>query len=253
MMLVVISPAKKLNENCDASLIPKFTLPSRLDSSKKIVSTLRKYSSKSLGKLMNVSEKISNLNYERYIKWSVPFNKSNAHPALLLFQGDVYKGISADDFEKDDFAFAQKSLRILSGLYGILKPLDLIQPYRLEMGTQLKIGKHKDLYHFWGNEITSQINKDKNNEYLINLASAEYFKSINIDSLKPKLINIVFKEKRNDSFKIIGIHAKKARGLMSRYIIKNKISNPEKLKKFNYEKYKYNSKLSSSNDWVFTR
>ena len=138
-------------------------------------------------------------------------------------------------------------------LYGILKPLDLIQPYRLEMGTQLKIGKHKDLYHFWGNEITSQINKDKNKEYLINLASAEYFKSINIDSLKPKLINIVFKEKRNGSFKIIGIHAKKARGLMSRYIIKNKISNPEKLKKFNYEKYKYNSKLSSSNDWVFTR
>ena len=173
-MLVVISPAKKLNENCDVSLIPKFSLPSRLDNSKKIVSTLRKYSSKSLGKLMNVSEKISNLNYERYIKWSVPFNKSNAHPALLLFQGDVYKGISADDFEKDDFVFAQKSLRILSGLYGILKPLDLIQPYRLEMGTQLKIGKHKDLYHFWGNEITSQINKDKNNEYLINLASAEY-------------------------------------------------------------------------------
>ena len=113
-MLVVISPAKKLNENCDANLIPKFSLPSRLDSSKKIVSTLRKYSSKSLGKLMNVSEKISNLNYERYIKWSVPFNKSNAHPALLLFQGDVYKGISADDFDKDDFVFAQKSLRILS-------------------------------------------------------------------------------------------------------------------------------------------
>ncbi len=252
-MLVVISPAKKLNENCKNNLIPKLTIPPHLNNSKKIVNTLRKYSSKSLAKLMNVSEKISNLNYDRYLKWSLPFNKNNSHPALLLFQGDVYKGISADDFKKEDFAYAQKSLRILSGLYGILKPLDLIQPYRLEMGTPLKIGKYKDLYQFWGEEITKSINKEKNHDFLINLASAEYFKSINTELLKPKLINIVFKEKRNGNFKVIGIHAKKARGLMSRYIIKNKISDPKKLKKFNYEKYQYNSKLSSDSEWVFTR
>ena len=145
---------------------------------------------------MNISEKISLLNYERYIRWSLPFNKNNAHPALLLFQGDVYKGISADDFKKEDFLFAQNSLRILSGLYGILKPLDLIQPYRLEMGTQIKIGKHNDLYDFWGEEITQAINKDKNSDYLINLASVEYFKSIKKDKLKAKADKYNFKEKK---------------------------------------------------------
>ena len=183
----------------------------------------------------------------------MPFNKKNAHPALLLFQGDVYKGISVSDFKKEDFVFAQKSLRILSGLYGILKPLDLIQPYRLEMGTQIKIGKHNDLYDFWGDEITKAINEDKNSDYLINLASVEYFKSINKEKLNSKLINIIFKEKRNGDYKIIGINAKKARGLMSRYIIKNKISNPKELKKFKAENYSYNKNLSSGSDWIFTR
>ena len=171
----------------------------------------------------------------------------------MLFQGDVYKGISVEDFKKEDFLFAQNSLRILSGLYGILKPLDLIQPYRLEMGTQLKIGKHSDLYDFWGDDITKAINKDKNSDYLINLASVEYFKSIKKEKLKSKLINVIFKEKRNDSYKIIGIHAKKARGLMSRYIIKNKISNPLDIKKFKKENYSYNKNLSSDSDWIFTR
>jgi len=224
-----------------------------LEDSKKIVNSLRKYSRDKLSKLMNISEKISLLNYERYIKWSLPFNKKNAHPALLLFQGDVYKGISVSDFKKEDFVFAQKSLRILSGLYGILKPLDLIQPYRLEMGTQIKIGKHNDLYDFWGDEITKAINEDKNSDYLINLASVEYFKSINKEKLNSKLINIIFKEKRNGDYKIIGINAKKARGLMSRFIIKNKISNPKELKKFKAENYSYNKNLSSDSDWIFTR
>ena len=251
-MLVVISPAKKLDENCDNNIINKFTVPPYLENSKKIVKALRSYSISSLSKLMNISDKISRLNYERYIKWSLPFNKKNSHPAILLFQGDVYKGISVEDFNSEDFLFAQKSLRILSGLYGILKPLDLIQPYRLEMGTQIKIGKHNDLYDFWGDEITKKINNDSN-DYLINLASVEYFKSINTDSLKPKLINIIFKEKRDNRYKIIAINAKKARGLMSRYIIKNKILDPQKLKKFSLEGYKYNKTLSSNNDWVFTR
>ena len=252
-MLVVISPAKKLDENCDKNLVTNFTIPFYLEDSKKIIKSLRKYSTDKLSKLMNISEKISLLNYERYIKWSLPFTKKNAHPALLLFQGDVYKGISVSDFKKEDFIYAQKSLRILSGLYGILKPLDLIQPYRLEMGTQIKIGKHNDLYDFWGDEITKTINEDKNSDYLINLASVEYFKSINKEKLNAKLINIIFKEKRNGSYKIIGINAKKARGLMSRYIIKNKISNPMKLKKFKEENYSYNKNLSSDSDWVFTR
>ena len=185
-MLVVISPAKKLNENCDKNLISKYTVPPYLENSKKIVSTLKTYSVSKLSKLMNISDKISSLNYERYIKWSLPFSRDNAHPALLLFQGDVYKGIEAESFEEEDFLFAQKSLRILSGLYGILKPFDLIQPYRLEMGTQLKIGKYNDLYDFWGDSITNAINKDNNSDYLINLASVEYFKSINQKNLKSK-------------------------------------------------------------------
>jgi cytoplasmic iron level regulating protein YaaA (DUF328/UPF0246 family) len=252
-MLVVISPAKKLDENCDEKILPKFTMPPYLENSKKIIKILRQYSSNNLSELMNISEKISILNYERYIKWSTPFTKKNSYPALLLFQGDVYKGIAARDFKKDDFLFAQKTLRILSGLYGILKPLDLIQPYRLEMGTRLKIGKHNDLYDFWGNDITNEINNDVNSDYLINLASVEYFKSIKKDFLKSKLINIVFKEKKNLDYKVVGIFAKKARGLMSRYIIKNKIKNPQDLKEFNLERYKYNKIFSSDTDWVFTR
>ena len=252
-MLVVISPAKKLDENCDKNLINKFTMPSYLENSKKIIKVLRKYSTGNLSKLMNISDKISILNYDRYIKWSLPFNKNNSYQALLLFQGDVYKGISASDFKEEDFVFAQKSLRILSGLYGILKPLDLIQPYRLEMGTQLKIGKHNNLYDLWKDEITKEINNDKNSDYLINLASVEYFKSINTEKLKSKLININFKEKKDGNFKTIGIHAKKARGLMSRYIIKNKITKPIELKKFNTNGYKFNKTLSTDSDWVFTR
>jgi cytoplasmic iron level regulating protein YaaA (DUF328/UPF0246 family) len=252
-MLVVISPAKKLNENCDKNLISKYTVPPYLENSKKIVSTLKTYSVSKLSKLMNISDKISSLNYERYIKWSLPFSRDNAHPALLLFQGDVYKGIEAESFEEEDFLFAQKSLRILSGLYGILKPFDLIQPYRLEMGTQLKIGKYNDLYDFWGDNITNAINKDNNNDYLINLASVEYFKSINQKNLKSKLINISFKEKRDGNYKIIGIYAKKARGLMSRYIVKNKITDPKQIKKFREDNYTYNKTLSSDSEWVFTR
>jgi len=252
-MLVVISPAKKLDENCDLDVISKFTVPPYLESSKKIIKALRGYSADNLSKLMNTSEKISELNYKRNIKWSLPFNKSNSLQALLMFKGDVYKGISVKDFNKDDFLFAQKSLRILSGLYGILKPLDLIQPYRLEMGTQLKIGKHRNLYDFWGDEITNILNNDKNNDYLINLASVEYFKSINVDNLKSKLINVSFKEKRDGKYKIIAIYSKRARGLMSRYIIKNKIIDPKSLKKFNLEDYKFNKTLSSDSDLVFTR
>ena len=252
-MLVVISPAKKLNENCKKNVISNFTVPPYLENSKKIVKALRTYSANKLSKLMNISEKISLLNYERYIKWSLPFDESNAHPALLLFQGDVYRGISAEDFEKEDFLFAQKSIRILSGLYGIIKPLDLIQPYRLEMGTQIKIGKHNDLYEFWSDDITNAINKDKNNDYLINLASVEYFKSINKNNLKSKLINIFFKEKRDGRYKIIGIHAKKARGLMSRFIVKNKIINPLELKKFSEDRYNFNKTLSTESEWIFTR
>ena len=252
-MLVVISPAKKLDENCDLDVISKFTVPPYLESSKKIIKALRGYSADNLSKLMNTSEKISELNYKRNIKWSLPFNKSNSLQALLMFKGDVYKGISVKDFNKDDFLFAQKSLRILSGLYGILKPLDLIQPYRLEMGTQLQIGKHRNLYDFWGDGITNILNSDKNNDYLINLASVEYFKSINVDNLKSKLINVSFKEKRDGKYKIIAIYSKRARGLMSRFIIKNKIIDPKSLKKFNLEDYKFNKTLSSDSDLVFTR
>ena len=252
-MLLVISPAKKLNENCFLKYDLSLSKPNCLNESKILVSTLKKYSPKALQKLMNVSQNIARLNYDRYSKWKTPFNKKNSYPAILLFEGDVYKGINANNFDKSDFNFAQKHLRILSGLYGILKPLDLIQPYRLEMGTSIKIKKFNNLYEFWGDKITDKINNDNKNKPLINLASNEYFKSINESYIKGEVINIIFKEKKGNNYKVIGILAKKARGIMSRYIIKNKIKDPERLKKFSLDSYRFNKTLSTEQDWVFTR
>ena len=255
-MLVVISPAKKLDENCDLDVISKFTVPPYLESSKKIIKALRGYSADNLSKLMNTSEKISELNYNRNIKWSLPFNKSNSLQALLMFKGDVYKGISVKDFNKDDFLFAQKSLRILSGLYGILKPLDLIQPYRLEMGTQLQIGKHRNLYDFWGDAIQKNVLKDlesQKSDLLINLASKEYFTVL---GKMPEHINVVspvFKDYKNGKHKIISFYAKRARGLMARWIIENNIKDFEKLSKFNIYGYYFSKPESTVTEPVFLR
>ena len=252
-MIIVISPAKNLNENYNLTCSFSTTKPKLLNESKKLIKTLKEFSPKKLSSLMNVSDKIANLNYERYKSWKTPFTNKNSYPAVLLFKGDVYKGLEAETFNKSQFLFAQKHLRILSGLYGLLKPLDLIQPYRLEMGTSLKVGAKNNLYEFWEDKITNQINEDTPSKYLINLASVEYFKSIDRKSLNLDVINISFKEKKNGDLKTIGLFSKKARGLMSKFIIQNKIKNPVDLKNFNDDGYKFNTKYSDDNNFLFVR
>jgi len=254
-MLIVISPAKTL----DYETTPKtkvFTTPDYLDHSQCLINRLRNFSSLDISDLMKVSAKIADLNFERYESWKKPFTEKNAKQAILAFKGDVYTGLDAESFKADDFKFAQKHLRVLSGLYGLLRPLDLMQPYRLEMGTKLKTDAGKNLYEFWGSDITNGLNKQLKkikSDTLINLASNEYFKSVKPKELNAEIITPAFKEFKNGEYKMIGIYAKKARGLLSRYIIQNKLSDPEDLKSFNEEGYKFNKKLSKGNNWVFTR
>ncbi|MCL4147961.1 UNVERIFIED_CONTAM: hypothetical protein GTU68_031395 [Idotea baltica] len=205
---------------------------------------------------MSLSEKLSELNYNRYKSFSLPFNKKNSKQAILAFTGDVYTDIDTDNYREKDFEYAQNHLRIISGLYGLLRPLDLIQPYRLEMKTKLKIGSNKDLYSFWGNKLTKQVSKDlekQNDKIIINLASNEYFSAINPKEVDSNLITPIFKEKKGSDYKIIAIYAKRARGLMTNYIIKNRIKNITQLKKFDLDNYSFNKSLSNDNDLVFTR
>lgn len=254
-MLIVISPAKTL----DYDTPPKtkvFTTPDYLDRSQQLINRLRNFSSLDISDLMKVSAKIADLNFDRYEKWNKKFTTTNAKQAVLAFKGDVYTGLDAGSFKTDDFKFAQAHLRMLSGLYGLLRPLDLMQAYRLEMGTKLKTDLGKNLYEFWGSEITEGLNaqlKKIKSKTLINLASNEYFKSVKTNELNAEIITPVFKEFKNGEYKMIGIYAKKARGLLSRYIIENKLSDPEDLKSFTEEGYKFNKSLSKGNSWVFTR
>jgi len=180
-------------------------------------------------------------------------NPSNAKQAILTFKGEVYNGLGANTFSQKDFDFAQQNIVVLSGLYGILKSLDLIQPYRLEMGTQLKIRNWKNLYDFWGNKITKAVNELLNNDVLVNLASNEYFKAIDKDLIKGKIITPVFKENKDGTYKFIHVFGKKARGLMARFIVKNKITDPDQIKLFDFEGYYYNDRLSNEYEWMFTR
>ena len=254
-MLIVISPAKTL----DYETKPKtkvFTTPDFLDQSQRLINRLRTFSSLDISDLMKVSAKIADLNFNRYESWKKPFTMNNAKQAILAFKGDVYTGLDASTFKADEFKFAQQHLRVLSGLYGLLRPLDLMQPYRLEMGTKLKTDVGKNLYEFWGSDITEGLNKQLKkikSEYLINLASNEYFKSVKPKELNAQIITPAFKEFKNGEYKMIGIYAKKARGLLSRYIIQNKLSNPEDIKLFNEDGYRFNKKLSNSTNLVFTR
>ncbi len=255
-MLIVISPAKKL----DFDSLPQtdeFSMPDVLEDSSQLIETLRPYCIAQLEKLMHLSNNLAKLNHERYQDWQLPFTPQNAKQALLTFKGDVYAGINIESFSDDELAFTQDHLRILSGLYGVLRPLDLMQPYRLEMGTRLENQRGKNLYEFWGSKITQLINQQLNaigSDTLINLASNEYFKAIKKNKLCGKIITPVFKEKREDgSYKIIGIYAKKARGMMSAFILKNKLTDAERIKEFSEAGYAYDSKLSSKTDWVFSR
>lgn len=254
-MLIVISPAKKLDYETP-SKTSVFTTPDYMGDSKQLIQRLRDFSALDLAELMKLSMKLAELNFDRYDAWKPKCTEKNAKQAILAFQGDVYKGLDASSFTAADFKFSQQHLHILSGLYGILRPLDLMQPYRLEMCTRLETDRGKNLYEFWGNTITEGLNKQLKklkSKTLINLASNEYFKSVKTKELDADIITPAFKEFKNGDYKMIGIYAKRARGLMSRYIIKNKIKDPEALKEFDEEGYRFSSKLSKGNNWVFTR
>lgn len=253
-MILLLSPAKTLDFS--PSQLKVHTTPRLLDESGKLVGVLKKKSAKSLKKLMNVSDKIAELNVERFQQYQTPFNLDNSKQAVLAFKGDVYTGLQADSFTKKDFDFAQKHLRILSGLYGLLTPLDLMQAYRLEMGTRLKNGKYKNLYEFWDDKITNLINQDLENssgDTILNLASKEYFHSVKVAQLKGKLINVHFHENRNGAFKVISFNAKKARGAMANAIIKNKILKVDKIKKLTIDGYTYNAERSDDTNLSFTK
>lgn len=254
-MIIVISPAKTVDFETPPQTT-KFSIPDFLTESNKLVREMRNYSRNDIKKLMHVSDKIADLNVARFKEFKTPFTPKNAKQAALAFKGDVYTGLNIDEYTAKDLDFAQKHLRILSGLYGILRPLDLMQAYRLEMGLKLQIKTTKNLYEFWDDQVTEALNaefkKQKENS-LINLASNEYFKVIQKNKLNGTIITPAFKEARDDGFKIIGIYAKKARGLMSSFIIKNKMTNPEDIKAFNMDGYKFNKKLSTDTDWTFTR
>ena len=254
-MLIIISPAKTLDFTTPAQT-DRSTQPELLDESQVLIERARQLSIFDIADLMKVSIKLAELNFERFEKWQRPFTSANAKQALLAFKGDVYTGLGADDFSKADLDFAQGHLRILSGLYGLLRPLDLMQPYRLEIGRSLSNPRGKNLYEFWGDKITDAINRQLRREkeaVLINLASNEYFKSVKPKKLTGRLITPNFKELKNESYKVIGVHAKKARGMMSRFIIKNHLTDVEDLKSFTNMGYHFNPELSNDTDWIFTR
>lgn len=255
MMLMVISPAKTLDFETPAKTRVN-TNPDFLDQSQQLITQLRALSPAEVSSLMGISDKLGLLNFDRFSSWQTPFDHSNAKQAVLAFKGDVYTGLQAETFSSDDFKYAQKHLRILSGLYGLLRPLDLIQPYRLEMGTKFANASGSNLYQFWGDQLTDAINqqlKKTKSTVLLNLASNEYFKALQKKSLNAEIITPVFKDLKNDKYKIISFYAKKARGLMSQYVIKNRLSDVEQIKEFDLEGYRYNEAMSTARDWVFTR
>lgn len=252
-MKIVISPAKSLDYKTEVPT-QKYTQPVFLDEAEKLVNVLKKKSKKELSELMHISENLAQLNYERNKDWSIPFTEENARQAIYAFNGDVYRGIDIQTLPLKKLDKLQDTLRILSGQYGLLKPLDLMQPYRLEMGTKLKVGKKDNLYQFWDKKITESLNYElEENEPLVNLASNEYFKAIKPKDLKTEIITPVFKDYKNGKYKIIAVYAKYARGLMVRYIIDNDINTIEQLKGFDCEGYAFDSNLSSVNELVFTR
>lgn len=217
-----------------------------------LIKDLKKLKSIEVQSLMNVSATIAELNTDRFNKWSLPFSLENAKPAIHAFKGDVYTGMDASSLTEDELNFAQESLSILSGLYGLLRPFDLMQAYRLEMGTKFATKREKNLYEFWGDKITEEINT-REKDTLLNLASNEYFKAVNKKTLRANLITPVFKDEKNGVLKVISFFAKKARGMMARYIIQNHITNVDEIKNFNLGGYAFNQSLSTDKEWVFTR
>tara|TARA_R110001583_G_scaffold25760_11_gene93161 strand:+ start:19677 stop:20447 length:771 start_codon:yes stop_codon:yes gene_type:complete len=254
-MLILISPAKSLDFETKSTSL-NYSEACFLKESNALIKKLRKFSTDEIADFMGISPKLAQLNFERFVNWQLPFNMENAKQAILAFTGDVYTGLDASTLNESELQTAQTDLRILSGLYGVLKPLDLIQAYRLEMGKKLQTTKSKNLYEFWGDKITNEINKtlkEKEDKYLINLASSEYFKSVNKKKIKAEIITPIFKDLKNGQYKVISFFAKKARGLMTRFIIQNQITDPEYLKAFNSDGYVFNPHLSKNQELVFTR
>jgi cytoplasmic iron level regulating protein YaaA (DUF328/UPF0246 family) len=253
-MLFVISPAKNLDFETPATT-KTASQPRYLTQSTKLITQLKTLSVQEVASLMSLSDKLAGLNLSRFQSWQTPFNADNAKQAMLAFNGDVYTGLDATTLDEAGLTFAQQHLRILSGLYGVLKPLDYMQPYRLEMGTKLANQAGNDLYDFWGDELTQSLIAEPAfaDKVLINLASNEYFKAIKTKQLNARIITPVFKDAKNGQYKIISFYAKKARGLMSRYIIDHKITEPEAIKGFDREGYYFSEAQSKGDEWVFLR
>lgn len=254
-MLMVISPAKTLDYSSPLATT-EFSLPRYLEQSSQLIEVLRKLSPSQLAELMKLSDKLASLNVARFTEWQPNFTPDNARQAILAFRGDVYTGLDADSLSAEDFAYAQQHLRILSGLYGVLRPLDLMQAYRLEMGIKLENPAGQNLYDFWGLQVTDSLNQcltEQNTDILLNLASNEYFKAVKPKQLKAQLINVDFKDLKNGQYKIISFYAKKARGMMARYVIQNKVESIEALKSFNLQGYYYSAEQSKPDHLVFLR
>ncbi len=253
-MIIVISPAKTLDYE---SPLPtdRYTLPDFLDDSAELVETMRRYSALDIAEIMKVSMKIAELNHARFADWHTPFTPENARPAIFAFKGDVYDGIDAYSLDEEALDFLQDHLRILSGLYGLLRPLDLMQPYRLEMGRKIENPRGKNLYEFWDNKITDALNAllARDDGVLIDLASNEYFKAVKTKALEGRIITPQFKDWKNGQYKMISFYAKKARGMMTRYIAENRLTDPEAIKDFDTAGYHYSEELSQGDDWVFLR
>lgn len=254
-MLLVISPAKTLDYDTPPTTT-RFTLPHYLDDAQALIGLLRTLSPLQLGELMHLSDKLAALNVARYDSWTPDFNPGNAKQALLAFKGDVYTGMRAEDFSEADLDFAQQHLRMLSGLYGLLRPLDLMQAYRLEMGTKLANPAGGDLYAYWGERISLGLNQaltEQGDDLLLNLASNEYFSAVRRDALKAQVIDVQFRDLKNGQYKIISFHAKKARGAMARFVIKEQLRDPAALQNFEEGGYRFNRAQSTAHRLVFLR
>lgn len=254
-MITVLSPSKTLDYDTPPQT-PEFTEPAFMDDTRELASVLRDYSSKKLQKLMSISEKLGDLNHERYQNFETPFSPANAKQALLAFKGDVYRDFELDEYSDADFQYAQDHVRILSGLYGVLRPLDLMQPYRLEMGTKLETERGDRLYKFWGSKIAENLNealKAQADEVLLNLASNEYFDSIDRDALDARVVDVSFLENRKGKWKTITFNLKRARGTMTNWIVRNRVDDPEQVKQFAEDRYYFDKERSSDNTIVFLR
>lgn len=254
-MLLLVSPAKDL-DFAPVTLKTELTQPMMLQHSQQLADICKTLTPADLSSLMHISDKLAGLNAARFADWQLPFTEQNAKAAMFAFNGDVYQGLNAASLSTDDISFAQQHLRILSGLYGVLRPLDLMQPYRLEMGTKLANPQGKDLYAFWQDSITQLLNTELSQlatDVVVNLASQEYFKAVKAKQINARIITPVFKDFKNGQYKIISFFAKKARGLMARYIIQQRLTDAEQLKAFDLAGYQFNAEQSSANELVFLR